>query len=51
MAWNKLTKEEKQILKTCKENNCPDCDKCVPILESQGAYFDFCEEQQKREGK
>tara|TARA_Y100001963_G_C6636554_1_gene378820 strand:- start:229 stop:576 length:348 start_codon:yes stop_codon:yes gene_type:complete len=51
MAWNKLTKEEKQILKTCKENNCPDCDKCVPILESQGAYFDFCEEQQKTEGK
>jgi glutaredoxin-related protein len=48
MPWNKLTKEEETILRRCNKNNCPDCDDCVPILESIGAYWDYCDMMEEK---
>lgn len=37
MSWFCETDEAKEQMKICKENNCPDCEKCIWIQESATA--------------
>ena len=40
MSWFCQTEEAKEQLRICKENNCPDCEKCIWIYESYNAMVE-----------
>jgi len=41
MSWFCQTEEAKEQLRICKENNCPDCEKCIWIFESYNAMTEY----------
>ena len=41
MSWFCETEEAKEQLRICKENNCPDCEKCIWIFESYNAMTEY----------